>query len=225
MEGRFQGFSSSVIDFLWNLRMNNHKQWMDENRQWYEQALKKPMDEFGIALAEEVSRFGEDFFMKPVASRMNRDMRFAKDKSPYRACKWVVLRPQEAQGPWKDKPTFFFEIAPEGYTYGMGFYQAKVEYMKNFRKRIEANPEEMLRLAKDLKKQTCFSVDGENYKRKMTDIEEPLLQEWCQKKTFAFLAKRPIEDALFSEELPDKVAEDFKVLVPFYRYLQAISAE
>ncbi len=225
MDERFQGFSPEAIDFLWKLRMNNHKGWMDENRQWYQQVLKKPMEQFGKALACQFLEFGDDFQMNPVVSRMNRDIRFAKDKSPYRAKKWMVLQPIGIQGPWKEKPTFFFEIAPEGYSYGMGIYQAQVNYMRNFRKKIEANPNEMLRLAKEIKEQTTFRIVGDLYKRKMGELEEPILQEWYQRKTFAFIVEKPVEDILFSNTLHQVVAEDFKLLIPFYRYLNTITVE
>lgn len=225
MEKSFQGFYPETIDFLWSLRMNNHKEWMQENKAWYQQALKEPMEEFADALMQEMNRFGEEFQMVPVFSRMNRDIRFSKDKTPYRAKKWVVFQPTCYQGSWKERPVFFFEIAPEGYFYGMGFFQAPIAYMRNFRKKIEANPEEMLRLAESFEKQNCFVLEGDKYKRKQNQIQDAVLREWYERKTFAITARRPIEELLFSQKLPQHIANEWEKLVPLYRYLQEIPYE
>ena len=77
----FEGFTAETIDFLWELRMNNSREWMEENRDRYKRVLKEPFDSLAAALVAESIAFGGRE-MKCSVSRINRDIRFSKDKSP-----------------------------------------------------------------------------------------------------------------------------------------------
>ena len=108
----FEGFTAETIDFLWELRMNNSREWMEENRDRYKRVLKEPFDSLAAALVAESTAFGGRE-MKCSVSRINRDIRFSKDKSPYRASRWVVLYDAALQGTaWKERPSFYFELNP-----------------------------------------------------------------------------------------------------------------
>lgn len=48
----FTGFTPETIDFLWELRMNNNKAWMEENRERYRTVLKEPFDALSVALTK-----------------------------------------------------------------------------------------------------------------------------------------------------------------------------
>ena len=114
----FEGFTAETIDFLWELRMNNSREWMEENRDRYKRVLKEPFDSLAAALVAESIAFGGRE-MKCSVSRINRDIRFSKDKSPYRASRWVVLYDAALQGTaWKERPSFYFELNPEGLRMG-----------------------------------------------------------------------------------------------------------
>ena len=54
---KFEGFKPETIDFMWELRMNNSKEWMDQNRERYKEVLKDPFD----ALAEELAELSPMF--------------------------------------------------------------------------------------------------------------------------------------------------------------------
>ena len=49
----FEGFTAETIDFLWELRMNNSREWMEENRDRYKRVLKEPFDSLAAALVAE----------------------------------------------------------------------------------------------------------------------------------------------------------------------------
>ena len=56
----FTGFPREMIDFLWELRFNNNKEWFNANRDRYKLLLKEPMDAFAAQLGEEIySRTGK----------------------------------------------------------------------------------------------------------------------------------------------------------------------
>ena len=122
---QFTGFTPQTIDFLWELRMNNHKAFMEENRQRYQTVLKEPFDCLTKELIQRIEEIGKGMPRQASISRINRDIRFSKDKSPYRPKRWMVLHDGKQAGTdWKCQPVFYFELTPEAYYTGMGLYDS-----------------------------------------------------------------------------------------------------
>lgn len=218
----FGGFLPETIDFLWEIRMNNNKEWMDQNRARYKDVLKEPFERFALDVAERFSAATNEKIDWSI-SRINRDIRYSKDKSPYRACRWVVFKEPFAVGTtWKTRPVFYFELSPEGYTYGMGFYETTPAYMKVFRKKIEGNPQAFHNIVKDIRKKNQFVLIGEDYKKVDSSGLPNEVHPWYVKKSFAVVATKRIEDTLFTGELPQMLVQEWKELIPLYHYLKEI---
>lgn len=217
----FTGFSKELIDFLWELRFNNNKEWFDENRDRYRVLFKEPMDSFaaevGNAIAEKTGRKAI-----PAVSRINRDIRFSKNKEPYRDHKWIVFKREE--GPWTAKPAIFFEIGPDYYMLGMGIYENLPAYMKAFRKKIDANTPVFERLIKKYDKSDMYSLVGDFYKKKLGD-KSPEIMNWYQRKGIALIGRREIEEILFSRELVNFCAEQFEYLMPIMDFMYDVTVE
>ena len=64
----FEGFSTDTIDFLWELRMNNSREWMEQNRERYKTTLKEPFDRLAAALVQA----GESYSGAEMASSISR---------------------------------------------------------------------------------------------------------------------------------------------------------
>lgn len=216
----FEGFLPETIDFMWELRFNNNKEWLDANRDKYKSHLKEPMDRFAEELKEEMLKFNSKWNLVYNISRINRDIRFSKNKAPYKEQRWVSYRQAGTQG--GKTPEFYFEITPEGYSYGMGFYENNPAIMQRFRKKIDANTSELEGLIHRFKNQKEFILVGENYKRKLAADKSEEVLEWYQKKCISFIAKKEIEQCLFSREILQKVKEGFQFLIPYYEYLLTI---
>lgn len=220
---RFEGFSAETIDFLWELRMNNSREWMERNRDRYKSVLKEPFDRLAAELAQAGRAFGGTELAYSV-SRINRDIRFSKDKSPYRACRWVVLHSSKTAGTgWKLRPAFYFELNPESYTYGMGLYHATPVYLTTFRRKLKENPAAFLRIAKKIEKDGKYALGGEDYRKIKDETLDPLLQGWYRKKELVVSATEPLDDVLFSKELPSFLAEEWKRLKALYQFLDEIA--
>lgn len=102
---RFQGFSKDALGFLKALGFHQNREWFQENKALYEDEVKAPM----LALLEELSeRFAEAGIPlrgdKRSMFRINRDVRFSKDKRPYQTHVSAVLTPSGA----KDDPGFIY---------------------------------------------------------------------------------------------------------------------
>lgn len=223
----FTGFTPETIDFLWELRMNNNKAWMEENRERYRTVLKEPFDALSAALAKKFIEKKNVPQMDFSISRINRDVRFSKDKSPYKARKWMVLKePMTKAEQWKFRPVFYFEVMPEGYEYGMGFYEGRPTYMQAFRKKVDAAPDAFERLVKDTAKMKEFVLYGDSYKRPMGKGNySPAVMDWYQRKSLGLTASREIDDLLFSPALVDFVVEGWEKLLPMYGFLREIHVE
>lgn len=221
----FEGFSAETIDFLWELRMNNSREWMEQNRERYQRVLKEPFDCLAAALTAESAVFGGRE-MKCSVSRINRDIRFSKDKSPYRDCRWVVLYDAALQGTaWKERPSFYFELNPEGYTHGLGMWCSTPAFLAAYRKKIESNPAGLERLAKKFEKDPLFHLKGREYKKFKNETLSPLLQAWYPKRDILLAARGGMEELLFSPELPHFLVREWSRLKGFYAFLDEIEAE
>ena len=79
-------FEKDFIDFFKELAQNNNKEWFDSNRKRYESSIKKPFKEFISKLISEIQLHDSEVLIEPKDAifRINRDIRFSKDKTPYK---------------------------------------------------------------------------------------------------------------------------------------------
>ena len=91
MTENFSGFSDEMCRFFIELRFNNNKEWFGANRDRYTKLVKEPMDAFAAELNEALIKQTGVKTMFSV-SRINRDIRFTKNKEPYRDHRWVVFK-------------------------------------------------------------------------------------------------------------------------------------
>lgn len=125
-------FSQDTIDFLAALRANNTRDWFEENRSAYHAAVRDPAQEF----AETLSRLLEESSRDPVASkifRINRDLRFSKDKTPYNAHVHIGFQPAGA-GP--DGPAWMVGLEPGKLTLGAGIMRFTPRQLEVWRESV-----------------------------------------------------------------------------------------
>jgi uncharacterized protein (TIGR02453 family) len=217
-----EGFSQKTFDFMWNLRFNNNKQWFDEHKSEYQQDFQNPMKALGGEVYERISSdFEKHGFMHKV-SRIYKDARRVKGGEPYRTNLWFSIeKPSEE---WTSTPVFWFELAPENWSYGLGYYQALSKTMAKHRARIDKNPKKFEKLIAPLKNQEEFILDGPEYARKK---EAPTAKtaDWYNKKTFALIHENPNGEELFSRELIDRIVEGYTFLMPFYDYFITLDSD
>ena len=119
------------------------------------------------------------------------------------------------------EPVFYFEIYPEGYEYGMGYYCPKPSLMAAYRQHILDNPERMETLAQKLNEQDLFHLEGEEYKRPKGTVSQ-LLQPWFNRKNLSLCTAFPPDETLLSHSLVLTLAEGYQWLWPYYRFLKEI---
>ena len=80
----FQGFGKELIPFFLDLRFHNDKSFMDANRERYYREVRQPFYDFIGAMGPGMQLIDEEMEVRPnkCLSRINRDTRFSRDKSP-----------------------------------------------------------------------------------------------------------------------------------------------
>ncbi len=214
----FQGYSDATVDFLWGIRFNNDRAWFNEHKEEYLQHLYHPTVELG---KEVYDRFTERFPKLDLhlhISRIYRDARRLHGRGPYKDHLWFSLRPE--QGSESHLPVFWFEVGPEGWNYGMGFWNATPTMMETFRRETAQDSAALEKLARKLNKQDTFTLQGMEYKRPKAAPNE-LLQPWFNKKSIVLSCDRPWDDVVCSADLVDTLVEGFAFLEPYQRHFAA----
>ena len=140
-------FTQDLLDFFIELAPNNNKDWFDENRKRYEKSVKDPFKAFVTHLIGKLSDINPEFKdleAKDCIFRINRDIRFSKDKQPYKLQVSAVITP----GGKKDKTGngVYFEIGPERLRVYGGIYEIEKEDLLELRIGISENLDEFKKL-------------------------------------------------------------------------------
>ncbi|MPN17103.1 hypothetical protein SDC9_164453 [bioreactor metagenome] len=176
---------------------------------------------FAEELCKKLNNMGLGEVFVPSISRANRDVRFSKDKSPYKDRKWVVFN--YGEGRWQDKVCFYFEVAPEGWCCGCGTYCADSAFMARYRKKLSANSAVLKRIDKSISEQNYFKADVSMYKKNFTpESVDKDIAKWYQYKNIALISDYSISNELFSHEISDIVEEKFKFMKQFFMYFKDI---
>ena len=205
-----------------NLRFNNEKPWFEAHKPEYLREFFVPMKE----LAREVfglvtSQYG-DYGLVHKVSRIYKDARRLHGSAPYRDHMWFsIARPPED---FASSPVFWFELTPESWSYGLGYFQAKSMTMAKFRMRIDRNPEKLEALIAPLAKQDEFVLNGPEYTRKKS-APTPETAAWYNKKSFSLIHEQQNGPEIFSYKLKNRLAEGYLFLMPIYAYLITLDSD
>jgi len=215
----FTGFTDQTIDFLWGIRFNNERSWFLENKNVYLTQVLAPMRELGEELYNYIASEHSDLPLNLHVSRIYRDARRLYGRGPYKDHLWLSLRRESEQ--WTSRPVFYFEIAPEYYAYGMGFYSATPQIMERFRNETMANPRPLTDLAEKLVRHGGFQLEGATYARPKPS-PTPLLADWMNRKTISISCERAYDDLSFSPDLCVHLKQEIEFLLPYYRHFEAL---
>ncbi len=217
----FNGFNEYTNEYLIGIRFNNNREWFQEHKDMYNENVHNLTVDFANELLDRMTEFDPSFTDKPRVSRANRDVRFSKDKSPYKVCKWFFFKDPLTEGSIPhNAPGFFFEMSADWWRYGL-FFGDNPKVMSAFRAKINADTAGCKRAMKLAEEQKIFTLDGEDYKRIFNKDLDPYINKWAQKKWIIYVRYEDYENMdFYSKKLIDTVFEGFKKIYPVYKYFK-----
>ena len=217
----FTGFSDATIDFLWELRFHNERPWFLEHKQVFLDTLDRPMKALAADVTAALEQAYPDRKWYLHVARIYRDARRLHGRGPYKEHLWFTIeRPHER---FESVPALYFELAPNYYSYGCGYWDAGAATMAKLRARIDNDSKPLERLARRLNK-SKFVLSGEEFKRPKGDAGK-LLNPWYNRKNIAIGYDDNPEGVLFTPQLKDNVLDGFRFLMPYYQYLDTLAGD
>ena len=217
----FTGFSDATIDFLWELRFHNERPWFLEHKQVFLDTLDRPMKALAADVTAALEQAYPDRKWYLHVARIYHDARRLHGRGPYKEHLWFTIeRPHER---FESVPALYFELAPNYYSYGCGYWDAGAATMAKLRARIDNDPKPLERLARRLNK-SKFVLSGEEFKRPKGDAGK-LLNPWYNRKNIAIGYDDNPEGVLFTPQLKDNVLDGFRFLMPYYQYLDTLAGD
>ena len=171
----FSGFSNGTTKFLAALSKNNSKPWFDEHRDEYEQHYITPTKEFVESVGPALREISPQVQAQPRVSgsifRVNRDVRFSKDKTPYRD--HIDMWFWDGEGRSNSVSGFYLRITASEVIVGAGAHMMDTDRLKRFRNAV-ADTETGAAIAKaiDTVQAAGYTVGGDRYKRLPKGIED-----------------------------------------------------
>jgi uncharacterized protein (TIGR02453 family) len=209
---------NTTLEFLTDLKNNNDRDWFQAHREQYERSqneVKNLFAELGelIRKQDEIDHIGSKVF------RIYRDVRFSKDKSPYKTSRSMVFRRAGAER----RGGYYLHVEPGNIFLATGFWKPDPQELFHLRKQISQSDEEMRSILNEKTIKEYFGeMQGDKLKRapKGFDKEDPAL-DLLRYKGFILTHQFNREEA----ESPDfamNVAEGFHKARPFLNYMSEI---
>ncbi len=159
-------FPQASLDFLADLDENNNKEWFQANKKRYEKELKKPARALVDLVNAELELFAPDHVTPAgkAINRINRDIRFSKDKTPYNTHIWAGFHNQTL--PKGAGAGYYFGFTTDGFGVGAGCWMPPRDRMTALREHIADNYSEFEAILGDeVFAKTFGPLAGEKYKR------------------------------------------------------------
>ncbi|MGV3708992.1 MAG: DUF2461 domain-containing protein [Gemmatimonas sp.] len=228
----FAGFRPTALTFLKGLKKNNRKEWFEEHRDGYEREIKRPL----LALIEEVdvllAGFAPEIIGSPRKSmfRIYRDVRFSKDKSPYKthAAAWFYHRDggssvgsEAAHG----GAGFYIHIEPEGSFMGGGIWMPPRPVLNRIRQNIAddyqgfediVHSTRFRKLFGDLEKEAMLSRPPRGF------APDHPAGDWLRYQSFT-AGRKLTQEEVMSPKLPQILARYYEAMTPLIRWLNEAS--
>ncbi|MEH6476925.1 MAG: DUF2461 domain-containing protein [Sneathiella sp.] len=223
MGDSFSGFSKEFVTFYEDLTQNNDRDWYHANKQRYRDVALYPMCEFISALAPYLEDFAPYYIADPRPNggsvfRIYRDVRFSKDKKPYKEHMACQLRHQAGKD--AHAPGFYLHIDLDGVRFGGGLWKPPSPKLALIRAEIDGKPEKWQAILDDEEFTSEFGeISGEGLKRapKGYPIDHRHIED-MKRQTFFVMKRMPLA-TIHTENLVEEVAATLQKATPFMRFM------
>lgn len=212
-------FTQDFLDFFKELAANNHKDWFHENKKRYEKSVKEPFDLFVKDLIAEIKKHDPELDLEPkdCVMRINRDIRFAKDKTPYNTHRTAIV----SRGGRKDKsvPGIYLRFSPEKIGILGGCYGPSTEQLSDIRSTISSDIKGFQKLISSKDFTSKFgAIQGDANKRIPKELQtaaesEPLIMN----KQFYYVSEHDPK-MILADDLIEQIMELWHTMRPVNEY-------
>ena len=213
------GFTPDFFRFLRELAKHNNREWFNANKGRYETSVRDPSFAFVRAVGPKLSSVSRHLMADPSPvggsiMRIYRDLRFSKDKSPYRTSVGIHFMHEGVNETDEHLPGFFLHPAPADSWVYAGVWQPEPPRLDKIRKAIVARPAEWKKV-----RASVPAIEGESLKRPPPgfDPDHPLIEDLKRKGFSAGLAIKDIE--VTGRKFPDRFVAVCRALDPLNRFL------
>jgi uncharacterized protein (TIGR02453 family) len=215
-------FSRATIDFLRELDLNNRRDWFNANKDRYEEHVKAPALKFISDVAPHLKKISPHFKAdaRPVGGslfRIYRDVRFSKDKSPYKT--HVGIRFPHVTAKDVHGPGFYMHIDIDGTWIACGIWRPDSGSLKKIRTAIDREPTRWKRAKGAKTFRQHYELSGDSLKRAPVgvDPDHPLIED-LRRKDFIGVSKLNQRTVTGRELIPEFTTR-CRAAKPFQRFL------
>lgn len=210
----------SSLTFLSDLQKNNNREWFAEQKHRYDEAREDVLN-FISELIPHLSyadpQFPADTQPKKCLLRIYRDVRFSKNKDPYKNNYGITF----TKGKSLNEPDYYLHLQPGQCFFGAGFWMPEAAYLKMIREEIDYNSAEFRQIISNNNFTSCFHLDETDTLKNAPKGYDPDHPEIAFLKLKSFIAIYSFEDKeLFSGEIVDKLKTAFLAVQPFVLFLR-----
>lgn len=201
-------FSRKTFQFLDQLAANNNRDWFHENKQRYEDLVREPALDFIADISGDLGKISPHFNAIPKKvggslMRVNRDIRFGKDKSPYKTNIGIQFRHEIGKD--VHAPGFYVHIAVEECFVGVGIWRPDGPSLRMIRDAIIEKPDKWKNIVENKKFNQAFELSGESLVNAPRGYpkEHPLMNHLKRKDHIAIAAlkKNTVTSDKFKKEV------------------------
>jgi uncharacterized protein (TIGR02453 family) len=211
-----QGIPKNTISFLKELKLNNNREWFNDNKEQFK-VIQAEVKKFALEIKESLSL--SDNIEKLKIFRIYRDLRFSKDKTPYKKNIGMAFhraKPELRGG-------YYFEISADESFIAVGFWNPNKEDLLRIRKEIEIDGEELKSIINQKKiKDIWGEIIGEELKTSPKGFDKDHEHiDIIKKKQFIFIKKLKEEDIL-DKNFQKELVNYFISIRPFFDYMSGV---
>lgn len=217
-------FNQDFLDFFKELAAHNHKDWFDDNRKRYHTSVKEPFENFVGDLIIATQKIDPTIAAEPknCIFRINKDIRFSKDKTPYKTDRSAIISKYGRKD--KEFPGGYVRLSPESCQIGGGAYFLQKDNLLFTREKIANNLKEWdsISNAKSFKKYFKQGIQGE--KNKIAPKEFKPLVEECPdilNKQFYYMADHK-SDIILNPKLVDLCVEHYAAALEVKNFIAEV---
>ena len=215
-------FTQATFNFLDELAANNERAWFEANKSRYESLVREPALEFIEAMGPALETFAPNFRAEPrkvggSLMRVFRDMRFSRDKTPYKTNIGIQFR--HTLGKDIHAPGFYVHIATDKCFFAVGCWHPEPDALGNIRDLVAQKPEQWFAARNDKKFIAQWELWGDRLTRppRGYDIKHPAIED-IKRKDFVAIAPLTIKEAA-GTGLVKLTGKRFAETVPFMKFL------